>query len=129
MGGFLFRWAVGALALWLTSEVISGISVEGVASLLVAALVLGILNAVLRPLLLVVTFPINLLTLGLFTFVINGAMLKLTSGVVRGFHVEGFWSAVIGALLLSCFSFLLNLFIADSGRIEYIYVERRQRLR
>lgn len=75
---------------------------------------------------LIVTLPINLLSLGIFTFVINGAMLELTAAVVAGFHVEGFWSAVIGALLLSCFSFLLNVFVADNGRIEYIYVEHRR---
>jgi putative membrane protein len=78
----------------------------------------------LRPLVLVVTLPINLLTLGLFTFIINGAMLKLTSEVVRGFSVTGFWSAVIGALLLSAFSFMLNLFVNDAGRVQYLYVER-----
>ena len=124
MQGFFVRWLINALALAFTSWLVSGIWVDGVGPLFIAALVLGILNALLRPLLIVLTLPINLLTLGLFTFVINGAMLKLTSSVVTGFHVEGFWSAVIGALVMSLFSFLLNLFVADSGRVEYIYVER-----
>ena len=128
MQGVLIRWGISALALWLTSEVISGIHVDGAAALFVAALVLGILNAMLRPLLLIVTLPINLLSLGLFTFVINGAILKLTAFFVGGFHVEGFWSAVIGALLISVFSLLLNIFVADSGHIEYIVVEQRRRL-
>ncbi|MFQ5668065.1 MAG: phage holin family protein [Candidatus Binatia bacterium] len=128
MRGLLIRWVTTACALWLTSVVVEGIVADGIAPLFFAALVLGILNALLRPLVLVVTFPINLLTLGLFTFVINGAMLKLTGEVVRGFAVHGFWSAVIGALLLSLISFVLNLFISDTGRIEYIYVKRIQRI-
>ena len=122
--GLIIRWVTTAFALWLTSLIVKGIDCSGIAPLFVAAVVLGIFNAILRPLVLVVTFPINLLTLGLFTFVINGAMLKLTSEVVRGFSVAGFWPAVIGALLLSAFSFMLNLFVNDAGRVQYLYVER-----
>lgn len=124
MRGLIIRWVTTALALWLTSFIVKGIAIEGLGSLFFAAVVLGIFNAVLRPLVLLITFPINLVTLGLFTLVINGAMLKLTSEVVRGFSVTGFWSAVIGALLLSAISFALNLFINDAGRVQYLYVER-----
>ncbi len=122
--GLIVRWITTAFALWLTSLIVKGIGFDGIGPLFVAAVVLGIFNAFLRPLVLVVTFPINLLTLGLFTFVINGAMLKLTSEVVRGFYVMGFWSAVFGALILSGISFALNLFINDAGRVQYLYVER-----
>ena len=125
--GLIIRWITTAFALWLTSLIVSGIEVNGLLSLFFAAVVLGIFNAILRPLALVVTFPINLVTLGLFTFVINGAMLKLTGAVVRGFAVHGFWSAVFGALLLSAISFALNLFVNDAGRVEYLYVERLDR--
>lgn len=128
MRGLVIRWVTSAFALWLTSLIVRGIQIEGIWSLFVAAVVLGIFNAILRPLVLVLTFPINLVTLGLFTFVINGAMLKLTSEVVRGFSVSGFWPAVIGALLLSAFSFALNLFISDTGHLEYLYVERIDRI-
>jgi len=128
MRGLLIRWVSTAFALWLTSLVVRGIEVDGILPLFFAAVVLGIFNAILRPLVLLVTFPINLVTLGLFTFVINGAMLKLTGDVVRGFSIHGFWSAVVGALLLSVFSFLLNLFISETGHIEYIYVQRIDRL-
>lgn len=124
MHGLFLRWLLNAIALWLTSEIISGIHVEGIAALFFAAIVLGIFNAVLRPLLIIITLPINLLTLGLFTFIINGVMLYLTASVVKGFSIEGFGSAVVGALVLSIVSFALNLFIADSGRIEYVYVQR-----
>jgi putative membrane protein len=116
---------ISAFSLWLTSELVGGISVDSTLTLFVAALVLGILNAVIRPVLLILTLPINLVTLGLFTLIINGAMLKLAAALVSGFRVEGFWAAVGGALLLSVFSFLLNLFVSDRGRIEYVYVERR----
>jgi putative membrane protein len=122
--GLIIRWVTTALALWLTSFIVKGIAIEGIGSLFFAAVVLGIFNAVLRPLVLLITFPINLVTLGLFTLVINGAMLKLTSEVVRGFSVTGFWSAVIGALLLSAISFALNLFVNDAGHVQYLYVER-----
>ena len=124
MRGLIIRWVTTALALWLTRFIVKGIAIEGIGSLFFAAVVLGIFNAVLRPLVLLITFPINLVTLGLFTLVINGAMLKLTSEVVRGFSVTGFWSAVIGALLLSAISFALNLFVNDAGHVQYLYVER-----
>jgi len=126
--GLIIRWVTTACALWLTSLIVKGIEVDGIGALFFAAVVLGIFNAILRPLVLIITFPINLLTLGLFTFIINGLMLKLTSDVVRGFAVHGFWSAVIGALLLSLISFALNLFISDSGRIEYIELQRLDRM-
>lgn len=124
MHGLFLRWLLNAIALWLTSELLSGIHVEGLASLFFAAIVLGMFNAILRPLLIIITLPINLLTLGLFTFIINGVMLYLTASVVRGFAIDGFAFAVLGALVLSIVSFLLNMFIADSGRIEYVYVRR-----
>jgi putative membrane protein len=124
MRGLLLRWVLNAVALWLTSVVISGIVVDGVFPLFVAALVLGALNTFLRPLLLVATLPINLITLGLFTFVINGLMLWMTASFVSGFHVAGFWSAVGGALILSLISLVLNSFVSDRGRVEYVYIER-----
>ena len=128
MNGLVIRWVLTSVALWLTSRLVSGIVVDGVLPLVLAAIVLGFVNAIVRPLVLVLTLPFNILTLGLLTFVINGAMLKLTAGVVPGFHVEGFWSAVGGAFLLSVISFLLSMFISDAGRVEYIYVERASRL-
>jgi putative membrane protein len=126
MRGLFIRWALNALALWLMDRLVAGIHVDGTAPLFFAALVLGVLNAFLRPLLLILTLPINLLTLGLFTLIINGAMLRLAAAAVRGFTIEGFGSAVLGAVVLSVISFLLNLFIADSGRIQYVYVEHRR---
>lgn len=124
MAGLVLRWLLNAAALWLTTQVVSGVRATGIAPLLLATLVLSTLNAGLRPFLLLLTLPINLLTLGLFTFVVNGFVLKLTALIVPGFAVHGFWSAVGGALILSLFSFALNLFVSDTGRIEYLYIER-----
>jgi len=126
--GLVIRWATTAVALWITSLLVKGITIDGVLPLFFAAVVLGIFNAILRPLMLVITLPINLLTLGLFTFIINGAMLKLTAEVVRGVSIDGFLSAVIGALLLSVISFFLSLFVNDAGHIQYVYVERSRRI-
>lgn len=104
----IVRWLINALALLLTAQVVPGVTLRGVVPTLIAAAVLGIVNAVIRPLLLLLTLPLNLLTLGLFTFVINALMLWLTSAIVPGFAVRGFWSALIGSLLLSLVSFLLS---------------------
>jgi putative membrane protein len=122
--GFLTRWLLNAAALAFTAWVINGISVDGVVPLLVASAILGILNAVIRPILLIITLPINLFTLGLFTFVVNGVLLMITSAVVEGFHVAGFWPAVIGALLLAIISFVLSSFVSDRGELRFIHRDR-----
>jgi putative membrane protein len=124
--GLVIRWIVNALALWIVSELVSGIHTTGVFVTLLAALVLGILNALVRPFLLLLTLPINLMTLGLFTFVVNALMLELTASVVKGFFVDGFGAALVGALLLSIVSFVLNLFVSDRGRVGRVHVEMRR---
>ena len=126
MPGLALRWVLNAFALWVVSEIVPGIHADGVFATLVAALVLGILNALVRPFFLLLTLPINLLTLGLFTFVINGLMLELTGSIVRGFTVSSFGSALIGALVLSLVSYVLNVFIDDRGRVGRIHVEYRR---
>jgi putative membrane protein len=123
MLGLALRWVLNAFALWVVSEIVPGIHADGVFATLVAALVLGVLNALVRPFFLLLTLPINLLTLGLFTFVINALMLELTGSMVKGFAVDSFGAALVGALVLSLVSFLLNVFINDRGRVGHIYVE------
>jgi len=125
--GLVIRWVVSAVALYLTSLVVRGIEVQGIGSLFFAAATIGILNAVVRPLILLLTLPLNILTLGLFTLVVNAAMLKLASEVVRGFEVHGFWSALGGWLLLSLFTFLINVVIGETG-VEVVHVRRMVRL-
>ena len=126
MAGLLMRWILNAIALGVASAIVPGIEAAGVGPLFVAALVLGILNSLLRPILLLVTLPINLLTLGLFTFVINAFMLMLAGSLVKGFAVAGFGSALVGALVLSLVSMLLNLFVNDRGQFGYVHVEVRR---
>ena len=127
MKGLLIRWVINALALILVSQIIRGIHVENLLAAFVAAAVLGVINAVLRPILLILTLPITILTLGLFALLINGFMLYIAGSVVEGFYVSGFWSAVFGALFLSVISWIANAFINDRGRIEYIEVNPRYR--
>ena len=118
--GFLIRLCLNALALLLVSTVIPGIEVRGVLPALSAAFFLGLVNAVLRPVIVILTLPLTIITLGLFLPVINAALLKLVSLMIQGFEVHGFWSAVFGAILLSLVSSLLNLFINDHGRVEVV---------
>ena len=124
MQGLVVRWLVSAAALYLTSLIVRGIEVHGVAALLFAAVTVGILNAIVRPFILLLTLPLNILTLGLFTLVVNAGMLWMASKVVVGFEVHGFWSALGGWLLMSFFTFCINLLIGESGRIEVVRVRQ-----
>ena len=103
---------VNGAALMFTSNLIDGIYVDGLGSVSIAAIILGIVNAVIRPLLLILTLPLNVFTLGLFTFVINGLVLKTVAGVVAGFDIVGMWPAIIGAIILSVVSTVLNWLIS-----------------
>lgn len=118
---FLFRLLINAAALWVAARVISGISYEGSwSTLLLVALVFGVLNAIVRPILGLLTCPLQILTLGLFTLVLNAVMLLLTSSVSNAlglsFYVEGFWPALLGALVISVVSILLSTFVRDDAR-------------
>ena len=124
--GFLIRLCLNAMALLIVSTVIPGIEVKGVLPALSAAFFLGLVNAVVRPIILILTLPLTILTLGLFIPLINAFLLKLVSLMIQGFDVHGFWSAVFGALLLSLVSGLLSFFINDRGRVEVV-VHRQRR--
>lgn len=119
MRGLVTRWLILTAAILAASYMIDGIRVSGFVAAFFAAALLGILNAFFRPVLIILTLPINLLTFGLFTFVINGLLLKMASGVIPGFSVYGFWAAVFGALVISLVNWLLTSFINDQGRVEY----------
>jgi len=118
MRGVLLRWLVLTAAVLTASWLLDGIHVSGIFPALLAAALLGILNAILRPLLILLTLPLNILTLGLFTFVINALMLMIVSAMIPGFDVRGFWPAVLGALIIGGASWLLNRFIGSKGKIE-----------
>ena len=110
---FLVRWLINALAIFIVAHIVKGIEVSSTPIVLVIALVLGIINAFLRPLILLVTLPINILTLGMLTLFINGALFYLVSKIVKGFVITGFWPAFWGYILFSIISFLLSLLVAS----------------
>jgi len=118
--GFLIRVLVNALALWLATAIVPGIEARSGATILGAALVLGLINAVVRPILLVVTFPLTLVSLGLFLFVLNAFCLWLTSQLVKGFTVRGFWAALFGAIIVSAVSWAVTASLSDQGRVVVI---------
>ena len=120
MIGFLLRWSINLLALVTAGLLINGIIIQNITAGLLAAGILGIVNAVIRPVVLLLTLPINILTLGLFTLVINAAMLKLVAGLVPGFAIETFGAALFGALLVSVISWILNIFVGGDGRVVFI---------
>ncbi len=118
--GFLLRVVVNALAIMLAASIVPGIAVEGLVSALAAAVLLGLINAFVRPVLLILTLPITLLTLGLFLLVLNGFCFWLVAWLVKGFHVAGFGSALLGALVVSVVSWIVTALISDSGRVVVI---------
>ena len=124
MKGLMIRWLILTGSIMLAAHLLSGIVVSGFPSAFFAAAILGILNAFLRPVLILLTLPINVLSFGLFTFVINAMMLKMVSGVISGFDVYGFWPAVFGSLVISIINWLLTSFINDQGRVEYIDLKK-----
>lgn len=109
----LVRWLLNSVALIITAYLLDGIYVSGLGAALVASLVLGIVNAVIRPIFWLLTLPVNIFTLGLFTFILNGIMLKLAASVVGGFSINGIIPAVIGSILLSITSYLFTILIGD----------------
>jgi len=105
---FLINWLIFTLAIIITAYLLPGVAIESVFAALVAALVLGLINAFIKPLILILTLPINILTLGLLTFVINALIIMLTSLLVPGFSVLGFWWAMAFSLVLSIVAWALN---------------------
>lgn len=118
--GFLLRVAANALAIVLAASILPGIEVDGIVPALAAAVLLGLVNAFVRPVLLILTLPITLVTLGLFLLVLNGFCFWLVASLVKGFHVAGFGSALLGALVVSVVSWVVTAVISDSGRVVVI---------
>lgn len=124
MRGLVIRWLILTAAITVASYLLSGIEAKGLFPVLGAAAMLGILNAFLRPILLILTLPFNILSLGLFTFVINALLLKMASAAIPGFEVHGFWTAIFGSLIISLVSWLLNAFISERGDVEFIDLKK-----
>lgn len=126
MNGFLIRLAISAFGLWLASQLVPGVDIKSGWTLLFAALWLGIVNALLRPIVLLITLPFTLITLGLFILVVNAAMFGLVAAMLDGFKLSGFGAALFGALVVSITSWLAASFIGPKGRYEVIVMQRRQ---
>jgi putative membrane protein len=124
MPGFLIRLFVTALALGIASAIVPGINITGFWTLLGAAFLLGLANAVIRPILIILTLPITLLTLGLFLWVINAAMLGLVAAMLDGFAISGFFSALLASLVVSLVSWMASWYVGPTGQIEIITARR-----
>ena len=118
MVGFLLRAAIAALGLWVASEIFDGLVVESASKLIVAALMLGVVNAFVRPLAFILTLPLTVLTLGFFLLVLNAGMVALVAWIVPGFEISGFWTAVGTALIVILVSWAASSAIGSTGKIE-----------
>jgi putative membrane protein len=126
MTGFFLRAAIVAIGLWIATLIFPGLSFSGPWALIGAAVLLGVVNAVVRPLAILLTLPLTLVTLGLFLLVINAAMLGLVALLVPGLHIASFWTALGSSIIVSLTSWVASGLIGPKGRIEVI-VKRRER--
>ncbi|HUR87504.1 MAG TPA: phage holin family protein [Ramlibacter sp.] len=108
---FLIHWAITAVSLWIAGKIFRGLKFDSAAALVISALLLGFANAVVWPLLVVLTLPLTILTLGLFLLVINALVLLLVAALVRGFHISGFWTAFFASIFISVLSLVLGAFV------------------
>ena len=124
MPGLLIRMLISAMGLWIASELVPGMEITGMGTLVAAAFLLGIVNAVVRPLIVILTFPITIVTLGLFLLVINAAMLGLVAWLLDGFMLSGFFSAIAGSLVVSATGWFASWYIGPRGRFEILIIGR-----
>ncbi|MFI4890222.1 MAG: phage holin family protein [Steroidobacterales bacterium] len=120
MTGFLIRALIVALGLWLSTIWVSGVSIDSAATLVLAGVLLGLVNAVVRPIAILLTLPMTLVTLGFFLLVINAGMVGLVAWMLPGMHVVGFWAAFWTALICSAVSMIGSWFIGPKGRVDVI---------
>ena len=122
---YIIRWLVNAVGLLIVSKIMQSIEIDSILTAVVAAAVIGLINIFLRPLLLILTLPINILSLGLFTLVINGLIFYFVGSIVEGFHVSGFLAAFLGALILSIINVLATFLIGMGKGRAFIHIQRR----
>jgi putative membrane protein len=123
MVGFLIRGLLVALGLWLATAWVNGVSIDSPTTLIIAGLLLGIVNSIVRPIAIVLTLPMTIVTLGLFLLVINAGMVALVAWMVPGMHVVGFWAAFWTAVLVSIVSMVGSWFVGGKGKVE-VFVKR-----
>lgn len=124
MNGILLRTLVTMLGLFLASSLLPGVSINGASGFILGALLLGLVNAIIRPLALLLTLPLTIVTLGLFIFVVNAAMFGLVAAVLDGFVVAGFWSAVLGSIVVSITSTIASWYIGPDGRYQVFVIRK-----
>ncbi|RIL06080.1 MAG: hypothetical protein DCC71_07990 [Proteobacteria bacterium] len=125
MIGFLVRLAISAFGLWVAAKILPGMRFDGAGTLLVAAFLLGFVNAFVRPLVVLLTLPLTVLTLGLFLLVVNGLMLALVAWLLDGFALSGLFTAVMASLISGLAAWFASSLIGPSGRVETMVIERR----
>lgn len=124
MQGFVLRTLIYMLGLYLASVILPGVAISGVGTFILAAVLMGLVNAVVRPLAFLLTLPLTIVTLGLFLLVLNAAMFGLVAALLPGFAVSGFWAALFGWLIVSVTSTLASWYIGPDGRVEILVVRR-----
>jgi len=126
MKGIVIRTLISMLGLFLASRLIPGVWIDGTGNFILAALLLGLVNGLVRPLMFLLTLPLTILTLGLFILVLNAAMFGLVAAMLSSFEVSGFWSALFGAIVVSITSIVASMCIGPDGRYEVFVLRRRQ---
>jgi putative membrane protein len=124
MTAFILRVAIVALGLWLAAKIFTGLQFDGAGTLLAAALLLGVVNAIVRPIAVILTLPLTLLTLGLFLLVINAAMMGLVALLLGGFQIDGFWTALAASVVVSIVSWAASGLISEKGKFEVMTVKK-----
>jgi len=119
MVGFLFRAVIAALGLWLATYWLSGIRIDSPTTLVLAGILLGVVNAIVRPIAILLTLPFTVLTIGLFLLVVNAAMLGLVALILPGFYINGFWTAVLAALIVSVTGWIGSMLIGSKAKVEF----------
>ena len=125
MPGLIVRLLINMFGLWLAAAIIPGVQLSGVGTFILAAILLGIVNALVRPIAIVATLPLTIVTLGLFLFVVNAMMFGLVAWLLADFAVSGFWAALFGSLVVSITSTFASWYVGPSGRYEVFVVRRR----
>ena len=126
MPGFFARILITAFGLWVADVALDGVWFDGAAPLFMAALLLGLANAFIRPIVIFLTFPLTLVTLGLFLFVVNGAMLLLVDRVMDSMHVESLGTAIVASVIVGITGWLANGFVGNRGKVEVWRVEKKE---
>ncbi len=127
MPGFILRLLITMLGLWLADQLLDGVTITGSGTFVLAALLLGFVNALIRPIAIILTLPLSILTLGLFLFVINALMFSLVATLLSQFVVAGFGSALLGSIIVSLTSLVASWYIGPKGRYQVMVVNKRDR--